>query len=99
MGKTRAAYPPEFRCQMVDLVRAGRSPEELAREFRTDGTIDQELVGTVPAPSPPPSIRALTGRQRLNLDRAVASRRAGDLRPRLQPQLAGSTWLQACWRG
>ena len=31
MGKTRAAYPPEFRRQMVDLVRAGRSPEELAR--------------------------------------------------------------------
>ena len=33
MGKTRAAYPPEFRCQMVALVRAGRSPEELAGEF------------------------------------------------------------------
>src|ERR1700738_3556249 len=26
MGKTRAAYPPEFRRQMVELVRAGRSP-------------------------------------------------------------------------
>ena len=33
MGKTRAAYPPEFRRQMVELVRAGRSPEALAREF------------------------------------------------------------------
>ncbi len=33
MGKTRSAYPPEFRRQMVELVRAGRSPEELAREF------------------------------------------------------------------
>src|SRR5215467_8018564 len=33
MGKTRAAYPPEFRLQMVDLVRVGHSPEELAREF------------------------------------------------------------------
>jgi len=33
MGKTRAAYPPEFRRQMVELVHAGRSPEELAREF------------------------------------------------------------------
>ena len=33
MGKTRAPYPPEFRRQMVELVRAGRSPEELAREF------------------------------------------------------------------
>ncbi len=26
-------YPPEFRQQMVDLVRAGRTPEELSREF------------------------------------------------------------------
>ena len=33
MGKTRRAYPPEFRRQMIDLVRAGRSPEELALEF------------------------------------------------------------------
>ena len=33
MSKSRRAYPPEFRRQMVELVRAGRTPEELAREF------------------------------------------------------------------
>ena len=33
MPSTRYAYPPEFRRQMVELVRAGRSPAELAREF------------------------------------------------------------------
>ena len=33
MGRTRGPYPPEFRRQMVELVRAGRTPEELAREF------------------------------------------------------------------
>src|SRR5215813_1720790 len=33
MGKARSAYPAEFRRQMVELVRAGRSPEELAGEF------------------------------------------------------------------
>ena len=33
MSKTRAPYPPEFRHQIVELVRAGRTPEELAREF------------------------------------------------------------------
>ena len=33
MGKTRSAYPPEFRRQIIELVRAGRTPEELAREF------------------------------------------------------------------
>ena len=33
MPKTRRPYPPEFREQMVALVRAGRTPEELSRKF------------------------------------------------------------------
>ena len=33
MAKTREPYAPEFRRQMVELVRAGRTPEELSREF------------------------------------------------------------------
>lgn len=33
MPKSRPPYAPEFRRQMVELVRAGRRPEELAREF------------------------------------------------------------------
>ena len=33
MPRTRPPYPPEYRQQIIDLVRAGRSPEELAREF------------------------------------------------------------------
>ena len=33
MPKSRPPYSPEFRRQMVDLVRAGRSPEDLSREF------------------------------------------------------------------
>lgn len=33
MPKTRKPYPDEFREQMVALVRAGRTPEELSREF------------------------------------------------------------------
>src|SRR3974390_3061983 len=33
MPRYRTPYPPEFRRQMVDLVRSGRTPEELAREF------------------------------------------------------------------
>ncbi len=33
MSKTRPPYSPEFRRQMVDLVRAGRSPENVSREF------------------------------------------------------------------
>ena len=33
MPNTRKPYPPEFREQMVALVRAGRTPEDLAHEF------------------------------------------------------------------
>ena len=33
MPKTRRSYPSEFHRQLVELVRAGRSPEALAREF------------------------------------------------------------------
>ena len=29
----RAPYPPEFRQQMIELARSGRTPEELAKEF------------------------------------------------------------------
>lgn len=29
----RVPYPPEFRRQMVELVRSGRTPQDLAREF------------------------------------------------------------------
>ena len=33
MPRSRPAYPPEFRQQLIELVGAGRSPEELAKEF------------------------------------------------------------------
>jgi transposase len=31
--KFRAEYPPEFRRQMVELVRSGKTPEALAKDF------------------------------------------------------------------
>ena len=33
MPRSRPAYPPEFRQKLIELVHAGRSPEDLAREF------------------------------------------------------------------
>ena len=33
MGRNQYSYPPEYRARMVELVRAGRTPEELGREF------------------------------------------------------------------
>ena len=33
MPRSKPPYPPEFRQQIIELVRAGRTPEELSREF------------------------------------------------------------------
>jgi transposase len=33
MAQGKKTYPAEFKRRMVELVRAGRSPEELAKEF------------------------------------------------------------------
>jgi transposase len=33
MGKHRTPYPAEFRAQIIELVKAGRRPEELEKEF------------------------------------------------------------------
>src|ERR1700730_3597286 len=44
MRKKRPHYAPEFRRQMVELVRAGRSPAELADEFEPTGSDDPQWV-------------------------------------------------------
>jgi len=33
MPRTKPPYPAEYRKQMVELVRSGRTPEDLAKEF------------------------------------------------------------------
>ena len=33
MPKSRRPYTPEFRQQIIELVRTGRSPDELAKEY------------------------------------------------------------------
>lgn len=33
MPKSRRLYPPEFRQRIIELVRKGRTPEELGRQF------------------------------------------------------------------
>ena len=35
--RKQRVYPPEFRQQLIELVRAGRTPEELSREFEPSG--------------------------------------------------------------
>ncbi len=51
MPRTRPAYPPEFREQIVELRRAGRSVAELAREFEpTEHTIRAWIKKADPSP-------------------------------------------------
>jgi len=33
MPRSRPPYPPEYRRKLVELVRGGRTPEDLSREF------------------------------------------------------------------
>lgn len=44
MPRTRPPYPPEFRRQMVELARSGRTPEELGREFEPTATTIRKWV-------------------------------------------------------
>ncbi len=44
MPRTRPPYPPEFRRQIVELVRAGRSMREVAQEFEPSYETIREWV-------------------------------------------------------
>lgn len=44
MGKTRQRYPEEFRRKLVELVRAGGKPRDLAKEFGPHATTIQTWV-------------------------------------------------------
>ena len=44
MPKSRPAYPPEFRQEMIEMVRSGRSPESLAKEFEPSAVTIRKWV-------------------------------------------------------
>ena len=49
MSEARRSWPPEFRRQMIALVRAGRDPEDLAREFEPTGQPNRTWVAQAAA--------------------------------------------------
>ncbi|MGI4765428.1 MAG: IS3 family transposase [Janthinobacterium lividum] len=73
MPKTRPPYAPEFRQQMVDLVRAGRDPEDLARKFEPSAQAIRNWVADadrrdgrrVPKPAAADAALTLTERDEL----------------------------------
>ena len=44
MSRTRSPYALEFRQQILELVRTGRTPNELAREFEPSGETIRQWV-------------------------------------------------------
>ena len=90
MPKSRPPYSAEFRRQMIELVRAGRDPEELSREFeptaqsirnwvaaadRKEG-LREEKNAVVTLPEREELIRLRRENKQLRLERDILSRAA-----------------------
>ncbi len=90
MPKSRPSYSPEFRRHMVDLVRAGRSPEDLSREFeptaqsigawvaaadKQEGRRDEAVPGLA-ASEPDELARLRRENKQLRLERDILSKAA-----------------------
>lgn len=75
MPKSRPPYPAEFRRQMVELVRAGRDPNDLAREFEPSAQAIRNWVAEADRSEgrrdakPPPADPGLTAVERDELIR------------------------------
>jgi len=69
MGKSRRAYPPEFRQQMVELYHAGRSTTELAQDFGPDPQSIRNWVAWAKRDAGQDSGEKLTSGEREELNR------------------------------
>jgi transposase len=71
MPKTRPPYPAAFREQMIELVKAGRSPAELSREFGCSAQTISNWVGqeAIDRGKPLPGKDGLTSAEREELVR------------------------------
>lgn len=71
MPQSRPPYPAEFRQQMLELVRAGRNPNSLAREFGCSAQAIRNWVAqdAIDAGKPLPGKDGLTSTEREELTR------------------------------
>ena len=71
MPQSRPPYPAEFRQQMLELVRAGRTPNALAREFACSAQAIRNWVAqdAIDAGKPLPGKDGLTTAEREELAR------------------------------
>ena len=90
MPKSRPPYSVEFRRQMIDRIRAGRDPEDLAREFEPSGQsirnwvaradrkvgLREEKAAAAAFPERDELIRLRRENKQLRLERDILSRAA-----------------------
>ena len=71
MPRSRPPYPPEFRQQIVELYRVGKSPAELSREFGCTAQTITNWVGqaAIDDGKPLPGKEGLTTAEREELSR------------------------------
>ena len=71
MPKSHPPYPPEFRQQMLELVRAGRNPNALAREFECSAQAIRNWIAqeAIDAGTPLPGKDGLSSAEREELAR------------------------------
>ena len=79
MAENRGRYPPEYREQVVELVRGGRSARSLAPEIRALGTDDPQGCCPCNAPQNRPG-GAQTGGQTVRQPPGQGDKLAGRLR-------------------
>ena len=104
MPKTHPAYAPEFRRQMVELVRAGRDPADLAREFEPSAQAIRNWVAAADRQEgrrearPPPAEAALNAAEREELARLRRENR--QLRQEREILSRAAAWFarEAGWR-
>jgi len=68
---SRPAYPPEFRQKKVELVRTGRSPEQLAKKFDSTAQTIRNWVAQAEAKGGKHRPEALTSSEREILAKAT----------------------------
>jgi len=86
MPRTRPPYPQAFRERMVELVRAGRSPEQLAKEFEPaaptirnwarQADVDEELKEGVTTDEKEELRRLRQENKQLRLEREILAKAA-----------------------
>ena len=102
MPRSHTPYPPEFRRQMVELVRAGRTPNELAREFEPTAESIRNWVKQAEIDEGQRS-DGLTTDEKLELARLRREIKLEQIRPRCRNRhqayrCVANRWLAIAWK-